>query len=156
MTCFLISTFKYKPILIFCKFETIYFKDFFTEEVAEYKKASQERINLRKLRRTRRSVPALPTFRLHFITARQVRLHVITPRQGRKNGAFWVKSFYWHKSVKWRLASSFAIFLGKKNGGELFWAPPPFWNAFLSLKTQKFDVKWTSENRFTFVQKNSE
>ena len=32
----------------------------------------------------------------------------------RKNFVFWVKSFCWHKSVKRRLASSFAIFLAKK------------------------------------------
>ena len=42
------------------------------------------------------------------------------------------------------------------DAGSLFLTPPPFWNAFLGLKTQNFDVKRNCKNHFTFSQKNSE
>ena len=47
-------------------------------------------------------------------------------------------------------------FLGKKNGGWKFLSSSTILNRFLRRKTQNFAVKSNSENRFTFVQKNSE
>jgi len=58
------------------------------------------------------------------------------------------------RTVKRRLASSFAIFLQKK-WRLAFFSHPAILNGILSLKTQNFAVKSNSENRFTFIQKNS-
>ena len=73
----------------------------------------------------------------------------------RKGCAFWVKSFCWHKSVKRRLTSSFAIFFDKKNGG-CFFNDTRHSETHSSSKTQNFAVKWNCKNHFTFSQKNSE
>ena len=47
-------------------------------------------------------------------------------------------------------------FFCKKKWRLAFLSPPAILNGILSLKLQNFAVKWNSEKRFTFVQKNSE
>ena len=93
----------------------------------------------------------IPTSFLHrgkrgfCIKVKISRLRFITPWLGRK--------FYLSRRSR---TASFAIFWAKKNGGSLFFRSPAILKRFLSLKTQKFAVKWNCKNRFTLVKKNSE
>ena len=45
---------------------------------------------------------------------------------------------------------------GQKNGGWKILYSPAILKRILSLKLQNFAVKWNSEKRFSFIQKNSE
>ena len=44
----------------------------------------------------------------------------------------------------------------EKQSAFCYLSPPTILNGILSLKTQNFPVKSNSENRFNFIQKNSE
>ena len=61
-----------------------------------------------------------------------------------------------HEAKPFQASCFFALKSRQKKWRLAFFSPPAILNGFLSLKTQNFAVKWNSENRFTFVQKNSE